>query len=235
MADDGGSGSASVFKEPWRTENEANKMFDGPDGSITKGRIVFLTNRLAQVYLLLAVQAEETLGVHEAHVRAWVQTCKWVAKEGKPKTGNLLAGIELETALDSLKSHVGTLEAEAGMNTHKAPPGPGEKAMSAIDSDPLRGLSSTILGKRGADQEIEASNAKVKTVIPRVLPTMAGVYTQSVARALFAPRASRFTPKSHAIERVSWGTIAVMKPWQGRQTNHTLCSTHNPSARHVPL
>jgi hypothetical protein len=88
--------------------------------------------------------------------------------------------------------------------------GPGGKAMSAIASDPLRGLSSTILGKRSADQEIEASIAKVKSFIPRVLPTMAGVYTQSVARALFAPRAIRFAPKSHAIERVSWGTIAVM-------------------------
>ena len=80
---------------------------------------------------------------------------------------------------------------------------------TAADSDPLRGLSS-------ADQEIEASNAKAKSVIPRVLPTRAGVYTHSVARALFAPRACRFTPrffsihpKSYAIERVSYGTRII--------------------------
>ena len=62
---------------------------------------------IAGMYLSLAAQRGSVSGVKEAHIRAWQDACQFVA----PKK-TLLAGAELSTAIESLKNHVGSVEAQ---------------------------------------------------------------------------------------------------------------------------
>ena len=86
----------------------------------------------------------------------------------------VLVGDEQTSAINSLKEHVGTLENEVGVIINRAPSGPGGDATSAVDPDPLQGF----LGKRVAEETIEASYAKDKsyTAILRKMPSITGVY-----------------------------------------------------------
>jgi hypothetical protein len=110
------------------------------DGLLVKGRLVVFAEKLAHVYVLLANKAKGILGEREARVRAWNFVCKRVTSTDR----KLLEDEELQSAIDSLKEHVGTLENEVGVIINRAPSGPGGDATSAVDPDPLQGF----LGKR---------------------------------------------------------------------------------------